>query len=139
MRRKSIGVVALVMVAACEPVPLPDPVLSPEAEIPAQAVAMDGDEIIVDGPLPPVFYQCADGRRVSYSAVIGGVYVRIDDDPPPGRSLPQVFHPGLPGYAHEGEGIGWLINPDDSAEIADLAPGDSLLTVTRVPCTRVGG
>lgn len=98
------------------------------------AAAMENAEI-ADGPTQPRTYLCADGRRVSYSAVMGGVFIRMGEDE--GHMLPQVWHEGLEGNAHEGEGLGWLSLPDGSAEIADLAPGQTLADATRIPCARI--
>ncbi len=102
----------------------------------AQAcVAQSDGEVIADGPTPPRYFVCADGREVSYVAMMGGfVSVLIDGQ---ATEMQQVDAPGLSGYVHEGGGLGWRILPDGNAEIADLSRGQPMVRALRIPCALV--
>ena len=92
--------------------------------------------VIAGGPTPPKTYRCDDGREVRYSAMMGGTVIVTTGGIT--TTLEQIPFNGLPGHWHEGGGLGWrILFPDNRAELADLAPGQSMINAVRVPCTRI--
>ncbi len=100
------------------------------------ANAIADTEVFADGPTPPKTYRCDDGREVRSSAMMGGtVIITIGGI---ATTLEQIPFNGLPGHWHEGNGLGWrILFPDSHAELADLAPGQSLIDAVRIPCVRI--
>lgn len=92
-------------------------------------------QVIADGPTEPRQFLCEDGREVSYVAMMGGtVLVTLGEQE---IEMQQIFETTLDGHVHVGGGLVWITQLHGKAEIADLASGQAVDDVQRIPCTEV--
>ena len=95
----------------------------------------DDTQVIADGPTEPRQFLCEDGREVSYVAMMGGtVLVTLGEQV---TEMQQIYETTLDGHVHVGGGLVWITHLQGKAEIADLAPGQAVDDVQRIPCTEV--